>query len=618
MNSRQLPLRLLAALPLVLLPIGLAAKAAPSGVWTRIPGAPDHMATWSMVYLDALGQGSPQLYSVTHAGPAYGWTWEDGAFRALEQTPWGEIKGDRHAVTPCDIDRDGDLDLIQAWGGGKGGGGEGARVLLREGEGYERVFIPGTTALRMRGASCLDVDFDGTVEVYLPGHGTSAADQLYSVAFSAQGGLDFVERSQQFGLARGESTYGGLFGDLDSDGDLDLLRLQEGAAVLLLQQDGRFVEAPWQPDQKRVRDIALDDVNGDGHLDILLGRAGYFGDAAGDGGAFLRLDSGDSDSLVWRVPEQCTMVRAEANGTFAGKPALITLPDGSRDKRVYLRMDQSALETQPEQNQGLLLWTTPELGLLHLSAQGVKGRVQLGVDCPKEGGLRPELVHADIDTRKPMEVADRLYLGDGQGGFTEHPLPPEIAALETQDLLLLDVDLDGDLDLFIVSENAPGTYDNQPDMLLLNDGAGGFSPAPGFPTEGPQEDLYGHTVLPLDLSGDRYPELLVSNGEYLGPLAGTPALWLNPGGSNHWLQVDARDADGHPALHARVTVIAGGRKQTRSSNPFPDFRNHSAGVATTFGLGDASRAKVIVEWPDGSRRVKRFVTADQVLTVEHP
>ena len=61
-----------------------------------------------------------EVYSVTHAGAALGWSWQNGAFTAMESTPWGEIKGDRHAVVPCDVDRDGDLDLVQAWGGAKG------------------------------------------------------------------------------------------------------------------------------------------------------------------------------------------------------------------------------------------------------------------------------------------------------------------------------------------------------------------------------------------------------------------------------------------------------------------------------------------------------------------
>ena len=571
-----------------------------------------------MLALDALdGGGGTELYSVTHAGTAQGWSWQAGAFQASETTPWGQIKGDRHAVVPCDVDRDGDLDLVQAWGGAKGAGGAGARILVRQEQGWERIFIPGTSELRMRGVQCVDLNNDGQVEIWLPSFGTAGVDQLVEVQVR-DGVFAFKDLAPERGLDRAESTFGGLFGDVNGDGRQDLLRMQGNQIeLLLLGPDGRFTPAPWQSDAKRVRDVALEDLDNDGDLDIVLGRAGYFGDAAGDRGAKLQLKAGDVDNLVWSLPEGCDKARIEANGTFQGKAAKLTSPKGRVEKKLVVNIKGPAWAQEPE-GEGLLVWTLPEARLVHLSAMGVEGKTQIGIDCMGAPDLSPTLVHANIDTRPAGEVSDVLYLNDGTGAFTASPLPAAIADLETVDVLALDADLDGDLDLFLVTESLPGLWENQPDQLLENLGQGQFALASAWPTGADELPIYGRTALPVDLNGDRYPELLVSNGEYMGPLSGTPALWENPGASNGWLEIVALDADGKQSLNATIQVQTKSHTQTRSAHPFPDYRVHSQGQRALFGLGSQSKAKVIVTWPDGSRRVLRRAAAGEILVVSHP
>jgi hypothetical protein len=251
---------------------------------------------------------------------------------------------------------------------------------------------------------------------------------------------------------------------------------------------------------------------------------------------------------------------------------------------------------------------------------GVSGKTQIGIDCMGNPGLSPTLVHADIDTRQRNDVADLLYLNDGTGAFVLTPLPPQIEELETVDLLPVDFDLDGDLDLFLVTESVPAVMENQPDQLLENQGNGLFTMASSWPSSESKDEpaIYGRSALAVDLNGDRHPELLVSNGEYMGPLSGTPALWKNPGSGNNWLEVVALDADGFPSLNATIRVQSKSQTQTRSAHPFPDYRVHSQGQPALFGLGLDSKAKVTVTWPDGSRRVVRRVAAGEPLVVSHP
>lgn len=594
---------------------GAVAAAAPSTGWTPMDGAPARMATWTQMVLQ--GERGVELYSVTHAGQASGWLWQGGAFQPLTQTPWGEVKGDRHAAIPCDVDRDGDLDIVQTWGGAKGKGGAGARILVRQEAGWERVFIPGTQDLRMRGVQCVDLDQDGQVEIWLPSFGKIGVDQLVEVSLE-QGRFAFEDTAPARGLDRAESSFGGLFGDVNGDGRQDLLRMQENRVELLLQgPDGRFAAAPWQPEEKRVRDVALEDLDNDGDLDIVLARAGYFADAAGDRGAKLQLKTDQVDSLVWSLPEGCDKARIEANGTIGGQAAKLTSPKGRTAKKLVVNLNGPAWAQEPE-GEGLLVWTLPEARSVHFSAMGVQGKTQIGIDCAGMPALSPTLVHANIQPGPANEVTDVLYLNDGTGTFQSVPLPADIATSETVDVLPVDVDLDGDLDLFLVTESAPGVWENQPDLLLENLGDGVFSMAAAWPTEGSQPDLYGRSALPVDLNGDAHPELLVSNGEYQGPLSGTPALWENPGSDNGWLRITVLDADGHPSMNAQIQVQTRSGTQTRGAAPFRDYRVHSQGQQGLFGLGETPRAKVQVRWPDGAQVTLRRVRAGQSLVVSHP
>ncbi|MCB0788403.1 MAG: VCBS repeat-containing protein [Flavobacteriales bacterium] len=110
---------------------------------------------------------------------------------------------------------------------------------------------------------------------------------------------------------------------------------------------------------------------------------------------------------------------------------------------------------------------------------------------------------------------DHLYLNQGGGRFLDasDALPP--ISSSTQQVVSADLDLDGDLDLFVGGRNVPGAYPQAPrSMLLRNDGQGRFTDA--TLEWAPDLEKVGMVTGAAfaDIDGDRDPDLLLC-GEWM-------------------------------------------------------------------------------------------------------
>ncbi len=107
----------------------------------------------------------------------------------------------------------------------------------------------------------------------------------------------------------------------------------------------------------------------------------------------------------------------------------------------------------------------------------------------------------------PKMLEDRLYLNDGKGNFGKSSIPStEFSGFEVSNV---DIDNDGDQDLFIGGHLIPGNYPSFPDSkILINDG-GSFSDATSSWLENPQLGMVS-TSLWTDLNGDNKPDLIVA------------------------------------------------------------------------------------------------------------
>ena len=233
--------------------------------------------------------------------------------------------------------------------------------------------------------------------------------------------------------------------DLDGDGDLDAVISLPAFRSVVLENDGAgglTVASSWGS-LPTASSVGLSDVDDDGRPDALLSRGGDQADLLllNDGARF------HAEALPDSAPASSTITVADLDG------------DGSTD--LLFAGFQDLDERSPE-----------------LVDQG--------------------LVEGD---------GHRLYLGDGDGGFALAPsrLPDSVDHALTFQLTPLDVDGDGDLDLFMANDHGDHI---EPSHLLVNDGSGAFTVAEDCACE-LAGNAMGGAVGDVDDDGD--PDLVVSD-----------------------------------------------------------------------------------------------------------
>jgi hypothetical protein len=99
------------------------------------------------------------------------------------------------------------------------------------------------------------------------------------------------------------------------------------------------------------------------------------------------------------------------------------------------------------------------------------------------------------------DQAETVYLNDGTGQFTAHPISPTFGSRSSTAVALGDVDSDGDLDALVANGAAPQD-------VYLNNGLGCFAPHPISPTFGAGESV---AIELGDVDGDGDLDAVVAN-----------------------------------------------------------------------------------------------------------
>jgi len=190
----------------------------------------------------------------------------------------------------------------------------------------------------------------------------------------------------------------------------------------------------------------------------------------------------------------------------------------------------------------------------------------------------------------------------------------------------LDYDLDGDLDLYVVSGDPPALQDpklSKRDSLYQNNGNGTFTDrtedehllgsgsgcSAECSTDGEAAGL-GSAVADVDNDGDL--DIFIANNRY-----GSSRLYLNePPAGRHWLKVRLQGQVQKFGVGARVIVTAGGKTQIREVIAGSGYLSMDS-LIQHFGLSNAEVVdQVEVRWPTGQISVVSNAAVDQTLIMQ--
>ena len=279
--------------------------------------------------------------------------------------------------------------------------------------------------------------------------------------------------------------------DVDKDGDQDVILALEAAPNRLYLNDGKGVftwkKGAFAEASHDMEHIRIADFDNDGNPDCIFV-------AEDDQNHEYYLGNGDG---TFRDVSDRLPAKSEANGLDVGDVNGDGLPD------IVIGNSGAAGQNflwinKPDQPGYFTDYTTTHLPNVNDQTQSIKL-----ADLDGDG---------DLDMVVGNEVPpNRLLLNDGHGKFTEHSNQLNLSTpLHTREVLVFDVDDDGDRDIILANLTSNGgKRDKDPRLrLLINDGKANFSDV--TESQLPKNEFSTYAAAPFDIDRDGHLDLLLS------------------------------------------------------------------------------------------------------------
>ncbi|MCA8960644.1 MAG: CRTAC1 family protein [Planctomycetes bacterium] len=494
------------------------------------------------------------------------------------------------------------------------------------------------------GLALFDADGDGDLDLYLvQGRALPGAEEFDSRnrLYTNDGSGHFVDATTEHSAPDEGYGMGCAIGDIDNDGDPDLLVTNFGRNALFRNDGGRFVditdEAGVGGGDRGAPDAwsssaAFADFDGDGLLDLYVTTYLAFS-----------IESHKDCTLGQGIPAYCSPdaypgapdhlyrnlgggkfedVSARAGlGSYPGKSLGVVCADFDDDGRVDIYVANDGVANQLLLNRGS--WSFEDATLIAGVGYNDDGMAQAGMGIASgdlDGDGRLDLLVTNLSSETNV-----YYRALGSGFFEDATAPSGLGApsflMTGFGTEAADFDGDGDLDVFVANGhvidniaefNDHQTY-RQPDQLYLNDGRGRFTER--TPAEWRDSVEAGRGAAVGDVDGDGDLDIVVSNCD------GRPILYRNlrdpkPGSERYTigLVLEGRSSN-RDAIGARVEIQRGDERIVRRVVGGGSYLSgRRAEVAIT--IGGATIDRLTIRWPSGLVQTLEELRIDGALAPE--
>ena len=424
-----------------------------------------------------------------------------------------------------------------------------------------------------------DFDGDGSDDL-LASFWSPERQRAETHLYHVKGG-QFLDVTQQSGVALPAGAAFATFADYDNDGHLDLFVIGGDRRPYLFRNDGkgRFQDVTATSGIANIgnaRKALFVDLDHDGDLDLLL-----------VGGPTLVFYRNNMDGTFTEMSESVGLGRSTSgnvnDAAFAdldgdGRMDVVAVGGGAHGAALYHNTA-----------------TGPLTDVIAASGITVSGGTAVAIADYNNDGF------FDVFIAGAAGTPPSLWLNDGTGKFHRDTRSDEVfKTLRTEkalDATFVDYDNDGWLDL--VAVGTPTASGGRGAFLFRNDGTGKFVDRSSIL---PSTAQSATSVVPSDVDGDGDQDLLLA-----GPTG--PRLLRNLGGNGSLSMqvqlVGLRTGSGKNndfGVGAKVEVRAANLLQTRVVTS----------RVTSFGLGPHLKADVVrIEWPNGVPQTVYFPGSDQ-------